>query len=169
MQLAQAPRVAATALAAREASKANLIEAGSVCPKACLKNRVRLEHTGRLRELRSQDIETTFRVSRPEILNRRRPMEEYLMDNHTETIVPKLVGTPMADAQQAFREMTEKGTTQAKETYERMSATTTEAADVIKTAIRRRLRVCRITTTRSSNSLKRTPTPRSALSRRCPV
>ena len=54
------------------------------------------------------------------------------MDNHTETTAPKLVGIPMADAQQAFREITEKSTTQAKEMYEKMSAATTEAADVIK-------------------------------------
>jgi phasin len=54
------------------------------------------------------------------------------MDNHTETTAPKLVGIPMADAQQAFREITEKGTTQVKETYDKMSAAATEAADVIK-------------------------------------
>jgi phasin len=77
------------------------------------------------------DIEPTFRASRPEILNRRRPKEEYLMDKNTETTTPKLAGIP-TDAQQAFSEMAEKGTTQAKETYEKMSAATTEAADVIK-------------------------------------
>jgi phasin len=54
------------------------------------------------------------------------------MDNHTETTAPKLAGIPMTDAQQGFREITEKGTAQAKETYEKMCAATTEAADVIK-------------------------------------
>jgi phasin len=38
----------------------------------------------------------------------------------------------MKDAPQAFREMAEKGTTQAKETYEKINAATTEAADLIK-------------------------------------
>ena len=54
------------------------------------------------------------------------------MDNYTETTTPKLAGIPMTDAQQAFREITEKGTTQAKETYDKMNAATTEAADLIK-------------------------------------
>src|SRR3954451_6613267 len=44
-------------------------------------------------------------------------------------------------APQAFREMTEKGTTQAKETYEKMSVASTEAADLIQnsylTAVKR--------------------------------
>jgi phasin len=38
----------------------------------------------------------------------------------------------MTAAPQAFREMAEKGTTQAKETYEKMSAATAEATDLIK-------------------------------------
>jgi phasin len=54
------------------------------------------------------------------------------MDKNTETTTPKLAGIPMADAQQAFSEMAEKGTTQAKVTYEKMNAATTEAADAIK-------------------------------------
>jgi phasin len=54
------------------------------------------------------------------------------MDTNTETTTPKLAGIPMADAQQAFSEMAEKGTTHAKETYAKMNAATTEAADVIK-------------------------------------
>jgi phasin len=54
------------------------------------------------------------------------------MDKNTETTAPKLAGIPKTDAQQAFSEMAEKGTTQAKETYEKMNAATTEAADVIK-------------------------------------
>jgi phasin len=76
------------------------------------------------------DIEPTFRASRPEILNSRPAKEEYLMDTNTETTTPKLAGIPMADAKQAFSEMAEKGTTQAKETYEKINAATTEAADI---------------------------------------
>ena len=51
---------------------------------------------------------------------------------HTETTAPKLAGIPKKDAPEAFREMAEKGTTQAKETYDKMNAATTEAADLIK-------------------------------------
>src|SRR6185436_20929286 len=48
-----------------------------------------------------------------------------LMDVNTKTTGTK-TGAP-----QALREMTEKGTTQAKETYEKMSVASTEAADLI--------------------------------------
>lgn len=54
------------------------------------------------------------------------------MDMNTKTTATKPAGFPKTDAPQAFREMAEKGTTQAKETYEKMSAATTEAADLIK-------------------------------------
>ena len=54
------------------------------------------------------------------------------MDKNTETTAPKLASIPKTDAPQAFREMAEKGTTQAKETYEKINAATTEAADFIK-------------------------------------
>ena len=54
------------------------------------------------------------------------------MDKNTETTVMKPAGIPKKDAPQAFREMAEKDTTQAKETYEKMNAATTEAADLIK-------------------------------------
>ena len=47
------------------------------------------------------------------------------MDMNTKTTGTK-TGAP-----QVFREMTEKGTTQAKETYEKMSVASTEAADLI--------------------------------------
>lgn len=47
------------------------------------------------------------------------------MDIHTKT-----TGTTTG-APQAFREMTEKGTAQAKETYEKMIAASTEAADLM--------------------------------------
>jgi phasin len=54
------------------------------------------------------------------------------MDKNTETTAPKPAGIPMKDAPQAFREMAEKGTTQAKETYETINAATTETANFIK-------------------------------------
>ena len=54
------------------------------------------------------------------------------MDKNTKTTATKPVSSPMTDAPQAFREVAEKGTTQAKEAYEKMSAATTEAADLIK-------------------------------------
>jgi phasin len=54
------------------------------------------------------------------------------MDKNTETTAPKLASIPQTDAPQAFREMAEKGTTQAKETYEKINAATTETANFIK-------------------------------------
>jgi phasin len=54
------------------------------------------------------------------------------MDMNTKTTATKPAGLPKTDAPQAFGEMVEKGTTQAKETYEKMSAATTDAADLIK-------------------------------------
>jgi hypothetical protein len=59
---------------------------------------------------RSHDIDPTFRASRQEILNSRRPKEEYFMDKNTETTAPKLASIPKTDAPQAFRAMAEKGT-----------------------------------------------------------
>jgi phasin len=79
-----------------------------------------------------QNIEPTFRASRQEILNRRRPKEEYFMDKNSETTDTKPAGIPKKDALQAFRETTEKGSTQVNETYEKMNAATTEAVAVIK-------------------------------------
>ena len=54
------------------------------------------------------------------------------MDTNTETTATKPAGFPKKDAPQAFREIAEKGTTQAKESYEKMNAATIEAADLIK-------------------------------------
>ena len=54
------------------------------------------------------------------------------MDKNNETTAPKLAGIPKKDAPEAFREMAEKGTTQAKQTYDKIDAATTEAADFIK-------------------------------------
>ena len=54
------------------------------------------------------------------------------MDKNNETTAPKPAGIPKKDAPEAFREMAEKGTTQAKKTYDKIDAATTEAADLIK-------------------------------------
>ena len=51
---------------------------------------------------------------------------------NTKTTATKPASFPKKDAPEAFRDMAEKGTAQAKETYEKMNAATTEAADVIK-------------------------------------
>jgi phasin len=56
------------------------------------------------------------------------------MDMNAKSVPKKSASSPKIDAPQAFREMAEKGTTQAKETYEKMSAAGTEAAEVIKTS-----------------------------------
>jgi phasin len=52
------------------------------------------------------------------------------MDTSTKTTKP--AGFPKTDAPQAFRDMAEKGTTQVKESYEKMTAATSEAATLIK-------------------------------------
>jgi phasin len=54
------------------------------------------------------------------------------MATSTNTPPSKPASPTMTAAPQAFREMAEKGTTQAKETYEKMSAATAEATDLIK-------------------------------------
>ena len=54
------------------------------------------------------------------------------MATTTNTAAQKPAKSPMTAAPQAFREMAEKGTTQAKETYEKMNAATAEATDLIK-------------------------------------
>jgi phasin len=54
------------------------------------------------------------------------------MDMNTETTSYETRRVPQEGRPQAFREMAEKGTTQAKESYEKMNAATTEAADLIK-------------------------------------
>jgi phasin len=79
---------------------------------------------GNLRKL------STFRASRQEIFNNRRPKEECCMDKNSETTDTKPAGKK--DAPQAFREIVEKGPTQANETYEKMNAATIEASEIIK-------------------------------------
>ena len=54
------------------------------------------------------------------------------MDKNTETSASKPVAFPKNDAPEAFRDMAEKGTAQAKEMYEKMNTATTEAADLIR-------------------------------------
>ena len=54
------------------------------------------------------------------------------MNMNTKTTASKPAGFPKTDVPKEFREMAEKGTAQAKDTYEKMSAATTEAADLIK-------------------------------------
>ena len=54
------------------------------------------------------------------------------MATTTNTAAQKPANSPMTAAPQAFREMAEKGTPQAKETYEKMNAATAEATDLIK-------------------------------------
>jgi phasin len=56
------------------------------------------------------------------------------MATTTNTAAQKPANSTMAAAPQAFREMAEKGTTQAKETYEKVSAATAEATDLIKSS-----------------------------------
>jgi phasin len=84
------------------------------------------------RKLRFIEIGPTLWASRQGILNSRRPKDKHLMDKNAETTDTKPAGIPKKAAQEAFRETAEKGMTQAKETYEKMDAATTEAADLIK-------------------------------------
>jgi phasin len=56
------------------------------------------------------------------------------MDKNTEITDTKPAAISKKDAPQAFREIAEKGATQAKETYENMTAASTEAADLIKSS-----------------------------------
>jgi hypothetical protein len=91
------------------------------------------------------------------------------MDQNTETSASKPVAFPKNDAPEAFRDMAEKGTAQAKEMYEKMNAATTEAADLIRNSYSTAVKGMQTTTTRSPNLLARTATPPSTLSRRCPA
>ena len=54
------------------------------------------------------------------------------MATTTNTAAQKPAKSPMTAAPQAFGEMAEKGTTQAKEAFEKMNAVTAEATDLIK-------------------------------------
>ena len=54
------------------------------------------------------------------------------MDTTTKTSSSKPAGAPMSAAPQTVRETVEKGTAQAKETFAKMSAATSEATDLVK-------------------------------------
>jgi len=54
------------------------------------------------------------------------------MNMNSKTTSTQSTSFPNTDAPQAFREIAENSTKQAKETYEKMSAATTDAADLIK-------------------------------------
>jgi phasin len=54
------------------------------------------------------------------------------MDTPSKTTATKAAGSPMTEGSQAFREMAEKSTTQVKEAYGKLSATTTHTTDLIK-------------------------------------
>jgi phasin len=54
------------------------------------------------------------------------------MATTTQTATPKSTGSPVTDAPQAFRAMTETGTVQAKEAFEKMSAAAAKATDLIR-------------------------------------
>jgi len=54
------------------------------------------------------------------------------MNMNTKTTASKPAGFPKTDGPKEFREMAEKGTAQAKATYEKINAATTETADLLK-------------------------------------
>ena len=55
-----------------------------------------------------------------------------MLDSTTKTATAKPASSPKLDATQAFRATAEKGTAQAKEAFEKVSAATAEATDLIK-------------------------------------
>ena len=55
-----------------------------------------------------------------------------MLDSTTKTTTTKSANSPRTDVTQAFRATAEKGTAQAKEAFEKMSAATAEATDLIK-------------------------------------
>jgi phasin len=56
------------------------------------------------------------------------------MNPNTKTADTKPAGFPNMDTPKAFQDMAEKGTAQAKASFEKMTAATSEAADVLKTS-----------------------------------
>jgi phasin len=55
-----------------------------------------------------------------------------MLDSTTKTTTTKPVSSPRTDATQAYRATAENGSAQAKEAFEKMSAATAEATDLIK-------------------------------------
>ena len=58
-----------------------------------------------------------------------------MLNSTTKTTTAKPTSSPKVDATQAIRATTEKGTAQAKEAFEKVSAATAEAADLIKNSV----------------------------------
>jgi len=58
-----------------------------------------------------------------------------MLDSTTKTTTAKPASSPKTDATQAFRATAEKGTAQAKEAFEKVSAATAEATDLIKNSV----------------------------------
>jgi phasin len=58
-----------------------------------------------------------------------------MLDSTTKTTTAKPASSPKTDATQAFRATAEKGTAQAKEAFEKVSAATAEATDLIKSSV----------------------------------
>ena len=78
----------------------------------------------RLRRLRSKRHPTSARGVAVRMSSVGNALRSNIMATTTNTAAPKPANSPMTAAPQAFREMAEKGTTQAKETYEKMNAAT---------------------------------------------
>jgi phasin len=57
-----------------------------------------------------------------------------MLDSTTKSTTPKSASSPKTDAMQAFRATAEKGSAEAKESFEKMSAATAEATDLIKSS-----------------------------------
>src|SRR4249919_3020719 len=60
------------------------------------------------------------------------PRISAMLDSTTKTMTAKSASSPKLDATQAFRATAEQGSAQAKEAFEKMSAATAEATDLIK-------------------------------------
>lgn len=58
-----------------------------------------------------------------------------MLDSTTKTTTAKPTSSPKLDATQEIRATTEKGTAQAKEAFEKVSAATAETADLIKNSV----------------------------------
>ena len=58
-----------------------------------------------------------------------------MLDSTNKTTTAKSASSPRMDATQAFRATAEKGTAQAKEAFEKVSAATAEATDLIKNSV----------------------------------
>jgi phasin len=98
---------------------------------AALALRNRYPQSQRLGQLKRRRVSAQGVVSRVYI--GKRPEDECPMDTKP-TTVTKPASFPKIDASRALSEMAEKSATQAKETFEKVSAATTEAADLLKSS-----------------------------------